>query len=124
MGDYALSKEAPVPQRNNVAESFLDGFGSLSAIFEPAIRPGSLENLIDNRIQPAKPYVPAPSQRRRWRPLTMEDLPSTRLGQVVWLIAMTPVILILFPLCTILIPLSTFLEALRNRLLDVIRHAA
>ena len=33
-------------QLGNVAESFLDGFGCLGAIVEPCVRPGSMENLI------------------------------------------------------------------------------
>jgi len=36
----------PMPQLNQVAESFIDGFGCLGAIFEPVVRPGSRENLI------------------------------------------------------------------------------
>ena len=36
-----------MPQMSKVAEAFLDGFGSLGAIFEPAVRPGSRENLIE-----------------------------------------------------------------------------
>jgi hypothetical protein len=33
-------------QLSKIAESFLDGFGCLGAIFEPCVRPGSFENLI------------------------------------------------------------------------------
>jgi hypothetical protein len=35
---------------NNVVDAFLDGFGSLGAIFAPAVRPGSMENLIQEPL--------------------------------------------------------------------------
>jgi hypothetical protein len=42
-----------MPQLSNVAEAFLDGFGCLGAIFEPCVRPGSTENLIQDAPDPA-----------------------------------------------------------------------
>lgn len=37
-------------QVSGVANAFLDGFGSLGAIFEPAVRPGSEDNLIQQTV--------------------------------------------------------------------------
>lgn len=37
----------------NIANAFLDGFGSLGFLFEPAERPGSRENLISRSMSPA-----------------------------------------------------------------------
>ncbi len=36
----------------NIASAFLDGLGSLGFLFEPAIRPGSRENLISQAAPP------------------------------------------------------------------------
>ena len=35
----------------NIANAFVDGFGSLGSLFEPAERPGSRENLISQTSQ-------------------------------------------------------------------------
>ena len=37
-------------QVSKVANAFLDGFGSLGAVFEPVIRPGSQDNLIQQPV--------------------------------------------------------------------------
>ena len=49
-----------MPRMSEIGDAFLDGFGSLGAIFEPAIRPGSQDNLIQ---QPTE-SLPLSSVRR------------------------------------------------------------
>jgi len=83
---------------NQVSESFLDGFGCLAAIFEPVVRPGSMENLIQQDLEPL------PIERF---PTLQVDRRET--GELVgWVIASA--VLVLSSVALSLLPSSTWVE--------------